>query len=366
MVGNTLGSQFRVTLYGESHGTCIGVILDGVPAGLKLDLEEVQRDLDRRRPGQSVASTSRAEKDEFSVRSGLFENRTTGAPICLEVPNRDVDSSSYYEIRDTPRPSHADLSAGYRYGGFHDFRGSGRFSGRLTAGLVMAGSVARQVLRQFGVEVRAYTRAIGGIVDEKSYSISEVDAAREENPVRAVDLETASKMLELVEKVRGEGDSIGGVVHCRVENVPRGLGDPFFDSLESLLAHAIFSIPAVRGVEFGSGFRSTSMRGSEHNDPLRYREGEVVVVGNHSGGIVGGITTGAPVEINVAFKPTASIGLPQETVDLKAKKNATITVKGRHDPVIVPRAVPVVEATVAIVILELMLRLGKVPPVLNN
>lgn len=365
MAGNTLGKYFTVTLYGESHGKCVGVILDGVPAGLDLDEEMIQGELNLRRPGQSDLATPRAEKDQVQVRAGTFESKTTGAPLVMEIKNRDVDSSKYYELRPTPRPSHADLSAYYRFGGFHDFRGGGRFSGRLTAGIVMAGAVARQVLATRGVHVGAYTRSIGPIVDEAPYSIEEINQTKEQSPTRAVSLTLAEKMEAVIREAKKNQDSVGGVVQCRVEGLPAGVGEPFFDTMESVLAHGLFAIPAVKGVEFGSGFHAAQMQGSQHNDALRLgANGKVQFETNHAGGILGGITTGAPLWFNVAFKPTPSIGQPQRTVNLQTRENAEIAIKGRHDPCIVPRAVIVVESLTCLVLVDALVARGLIPPVL--
>ncbi|GAB4331304.1 MAG: hypothetical protein Kow0069_38920 [Promethearchaeota archaeon] len=277
--------------------------------------------------------------------------------------NRDPNSRPYYEIRHTPRPSHADYTANVRYGGNNDFRGGGRFSGRMTVGLVLAGAVARQVLETEGIMVRAYTKSVGGVCDSRLYTVSQVDRARESNPVRAVDADLATRMVEEIEAAKRAGDSVGGVVHCRVEGVEPGVGDPFFDTLEGVLAKALFSIPAIRGVEFGDGFAAAKMRGSQHNDPLSYRGGKVVFKSNHCGGVLGGISTGTPIELNVAFKPTPSISVEQETVDLSQGRDVKVKVLGRHDPCIVPRAVPVVENTVAFVLLDALMVAGRFGPV---
>jgi chorismate synthase len=365
MVGNDFGTLFRVELYGESHGDCIGVVIDGCPAGFEIDLEYVQKYMDMRRPGQSSVTTARSEEDEVNVRAGIFEGKTTGAPIVMEIPNGDTDSSKYYAIRNTPRPSHADLPAYFRYGGYHDFRGGGRFSGRITAGIVMAGAVALQVLEQTqGIRIASYALQVGSVVGKSAATVDEILGAREENTVRTADPDAAPAMEAAIEEVRADGDSIGGVIECVVENLPPGIGNPWFDTLEGVLSKALFSIPAVKGVEFGAGFRAAAMRGSEHNDPYRVAEGRYITTSNNSGGIIGGISNGMPVVVRLVVKPTASIPKTQETVDLQTNTDAEIKIEGRHDPCIVPRAVPVVDCMVAIVLVDELRIAGIIPQVL--
>ncbi|MHA1606105.1 MAG: chorismate synthase [Candidatus Freyarchaeota archaeon] len=363
--GNVFGKNFVLVSFGESHGKCIGAVVDGCPAGLELSEEDVQRELDRRRPGGGGISTSRVEMDKVEILSGVFDGYTTGAPICMIVWNTDVDSSVYYEIKDKPRPGHADYTARVRYGGFNDFRGGGRFSGRVTVSLVMGGAVAKKVLEEvLGVRVEAYTIKIGGV------SAPEVSdegiAERYGNPVRCPDPDAAARMVKVIEKARSQGDSVGGVVECRVTGLPPGVGNPIFNSLEGDLSKALFSIPAVKAVEFGSGVKAADMWGSSHNDPFRLEDGKVVTESNNAGGILGGISTGMPIKCRVTFKPTPSISKPQKTVDLSRMEEVFIRVKGRHDPCIVPRAVPVVEAVVSMVLVDHAITLGLIPPVLRR
>jgi len=365
-MSNTIGRLYRVTSFGESHGRCVGVVVDGCPAGHRLDLEHMQAELDRRRPGQSGVSTTRGEEDKVEVLSGVFNGVTTGAPICMLTWNRDMDSTRYEEHRWTPRPGHADYTAEKRYGGHQDYRGGGRFSGRITAGYVMAGALAKQVLATtHGIEVLGYTSQIGSIA-APDVSLDQVRENTERNPVRCPDPHTAREMERNILKARDEGDSLGGTVRCVVLNVPPGVGQPIFDTLEGDLAKALFGVPAVKAVEFGAGTALASMRGSESNDPYKVVGGRVETASNNMGGVLGGVSTGAPIEFTVTFKPTPSVSRPQKTVDLKMLKETTITIEGRHDPCIVPRAVPVVESVTAMVILDHMIQRGHVRQVLGE
>jgi chorismate synthase len=363
-MGNSLGKLFAVTSFGESHGRCVGVVIDGCPAGLALTAEDIQKEVDRRKPGASVIATARAEEDRVEVLSGIFSGRTTGAPICLLAWNRDVDSTQYEKTKFLPRPGHADYTAFMKYGGFNDFRGGGRFSGRITAGFVMAGAVARKLLNQIGMEVLAHTVEIGGI-EAQPKRIDEIRENVDKNPLRCADLKAAKEMAKALEKVKAEGDSLGGIIEGIALNVPTGLGEPVFDTLEGDLAKALFAIPAVKGVEFGSGFSAAGKRGSENNDAFTIKDGKIVAVTNNAGGILGGISTGMPVVVRVAIKPTSSIARDQETVDLQKMKKANLAVKGRHDVCIVPRAVPVVEAMMAVTLGDFALRAELIPGVIK-
>jgi len=369
MGDNTFGKRFTITSFGESHGNLIGVIIDGVPAGLEFNLDSIQSDLDKRRPGQSHLTTSRSESDKAIVKSGVFNNRTTGSPICLIVENKDVDSSKYEELKAILRPSQVDYSALKRYGGFADYRGSGRFSGRLTAGFVMAGALAKQILGKLNITIFAYTKSIGNILDENILQIDNVQELvekREKSPVRALDAEKGKKMEELIESVKNEKDSIGGTIKCIVNNLPEGVGSPIFNNLESNLSKAIFSIPAIKGIEFGAGFKATTMKGSEHNDPWIIKEGKIRTSKNDCGGIIGGISIGTPIEFTVAVKPTATIGTPQKTVNVETMETTEIEVTGRHDPCIVPRAIVVIEAMTAVVLVDQLISEGKIPTILRD
>ncbi|HLB28316.1 MAG TPA: chorismate synthase, partial [Dehalococcoidales bacterium] len=359
------GKLFTITSFGESHGKCVGVVIDGCPAGLPLNLDDIQKEVDKRRPGGSAASTTRAEEDKVEILSGIFNGHTTGAPICLLTWNRDADSSQYERIRFTPRPGHADYTAFVKYGGFNDFRGGGRFSGRITATFVMAGAVAKQLLNTIGVEVLAHTTEIGGVKAEAK-KIAEIRKNVETDPLKCADPKAAKEMMRLIEEAREAADSLGGTIEGMALNLPAGLGEPVFDTLEGELAKALFAIPAVKGVEFGAGFSASNKRGSENNDPFTVRNGKIVTTTNNAGGILGGISNGMPLVLRVAVKPTPSIASKQETVDLTKGQNASLEIKGRHDACIVPRAVPVVEAMMAVTLCDFALRAQLIPEVIKK
>ncbi len=358
MPANSIGKSFTVTIFGESHGRCVGAVVDGCPPGLPLSLEEIQRELDRRRPGLEEASTPRREEDRVEILSGIFKVYTTGAPICMVVWNRDVQSEVYEEFRRRPRPGHADYTASVRYSGFNDYRGGGRFSARATVGFVMAGAVAKRFLTTRGVEVLAHTVEIGGIGLNRPPSLDEIRSWVYLSPVRCADPEAAQLMETAIHDAKAGGDSVGGVVECIALNLPAGVGDPIFDSLDAELAKLLFCIPAVKGVEFGAGFHAARLRGSENNDPYAIREGRVVTLTNNAGGVLGGLSTGMPLVARVAFKPPSSIPKRQGTIDLETMSETAIEVKGMHDACIVPRAIPIVESAVAIVLADHLLRLG--------
>lgn len=365
-MSNSLGRWFRVTSFGESHGRCMGVVVDGCPAGMPLESEDIQHELDRRRPGQSRVSTSRAEGDKVEILSGVFRGHTTGAPICMLVWNMDRDSSGYEERRWTPRPGHADWTAHVRYGGFNDYHGGGRFSGRITAGYVMAGAVAKKLLASvLGVEVLAHSKEIGG-VEARDVSADEMRANVEGNPVRCADTEAAKLMEEAINEAASEGDSVGGAVECIALNLPPGVGDPVFDTLEGDLAKALYAIPAVKAVEFGLGTGYASARGSEANDGYIIINGKMSTETNNAGGILGGLSSGMPIRCLITFKPTPSIAKSQRTVDISRMEETSIEVGGRHDPCIVPRAVPVVESMVSVVLADHAIGAGLIPRVLER
>ncbi|MEM0482474.1 MAG: chorismate synthase [Nitrososphaerota archaeon] len=366
MSGNILGKRFVVVSFGESHGRCVGAVVDGCPAGLRLSEQDIQTLLDLRRPGQSIVTTQRREEDKVEILSGVFNGYTTGAPIAMLVWNKDVVSRDYDKVLETPRPGHADYFARLKYRGFNDHRGGGRFSGRITAGFVMAGSIALKLLKDaLGVEVLAYTKRIAGI-EARPIPIESIREKRWLNEVRCPDEEAAEVMKRKILEARSTGDSVGGVIECVALNVPPCLGEPVFDSLDSDLSKALFSIPAVKGVEFGAGFRAADMKGSEHNDPLGIVGGEVRPLTNNAGGIVGGLSTGREIIVRVAFKPAASISKPQHTLNVKKREVEEVVVTGRHDPCVVPRAVPIVESVVGIVLADHALRAGLIPPVLRG
>jgi chorismate synthase len=339
MPGSTFGHVFRITTFGESHGAAVGVVIDGVTPGVELDLAAIQREMDRRRPGQSSVTTQRKESDVVEILSGMFEGRTTGAPILMLIHNRDAKSGAYEPIKDLFRPGHADYTYLKKYG-LRDWRGGGRASARETAARVAAGAVARQLLARRGVSIAAYTVRAGGVAC-KTIDLDQI----ERNVMRACDPVAAEAMVKAVEEARSRGDSIGGVVACRVTGVPAGLGEPVFDKLDADLAKAMLSIPAVKGVEFGAGFAAADMTGSLHNDAIT-PEG---FVNNNAGGILGGISSGQEIVFRVVVKPTSSIPSPQQTIDIEGRP-AEIRTKGRHDPCLCPRAVPVVEAMAALVL----------------
>jgi len=362
-MGNSLGKLFTITSFGESHGRCVGIIINGCPAGLAITGEDIQREVDKRKPGIGVMATKRAEEDRVEIFSGIFDGTTTGAPVCLLIWNKDVDSSEYEKTRFLPRPGHADYTAFMKYGGFNDFRGGGRFSGRITASFVMAGALAKKLLNLVGIEVLAHTVAIGGI-KANPVAFEEIKNV-ESNPVRCADPEAAEAMVRAIEKAKEDGDSIGGIIEGVALNMPVGLGEPVFDTLDGDLAKALFAIPAVKGVEFGSGFSAAGKRGSENNDPFTIRNNRIVTTTNNAGGILGGISNGMPIVVRVAVKPTSSIAKSQETVNMKSMESASLTIKGRHDACIVPRAVAVVEAMMAVTLCDLAMRAGLIPRVIK-
>ncbi len=366
MAGNSIGKEFTVTSFGESHGKVVGVVVDGCPAGLPLTEADIQMDLDRRIPAEPKIVSGRIEKDVIKILSGVFNGFTTGAPIALMVENKEVDSNDYEAIKDLPRPGHSDYPAHVKYGGFRDYRGGGRFSGRVTVALIMAGAVAKKLLGRFDVDVLAYSTSIGKVKSDKKFSAEEIRRNRYVASTRCPDLACAERMEEAIVNARKEGESLGGIVECIVLNVPVGVGEPLFDSLDADLAKALFNVPAVKGVEFGLGFRISELKGSETNDPY-VMEGGVVATSTHNmGGILGGLSNGMPILMRVAIKPTPSIGKEQKTVNLTAMKDVRLTVKGRHDPCVVPKAVPAIESAVAIILADQMIRAGLIPKVLER
>jgi chorismate synthase len=347
MAGNTFGTLFRLTTFGESHGKAIGGVLDGCPSGLPLDLEAIQNDLDRRKPGQSAIVTQRKEPDTVEILSGIFEGKTTGTPIGFAIHNTNQKSKDYSHIKDSYRPSHADYVYDQKYG-FRDYRGGGRSSARETASRVVAGAIAKQLLSS--VKINAFVSQVGNLSLEKDYK--ELDfSLTESTPVRCPDPDTASQMEQYIKKVKKEGDTIGGIISCVAQNVPVGLGEPVFDKLHAQLGKAMLSINAVKGFEYGSGFAGIKMKGSEHNDQFN-EDGSTKT--NHSGGVQGGISNGMDIYFNVAFKPVATVLQAYDTIDKEGHK-VTTKGKGRHDPCVVPRAVPIVEAMTALVLADFLL-----------
>jgi len=351
---NVFGTRYRTTIFGTSHGPFVGCTIEGLRSGMRIDEAVVQGQLDRRRPGQSLVTTQRKEADRVEFSEGISDGLATGEPIVALIRNEDVQSKSYANAARVPRPGHGDFAAAMKYGGKSDLRGGGQLSGRMTAPLVVSGAIARQVLEPKGVRFYAHAAQIGRVTAQP-VTPQQIAANVELSAVRCADLEAADRMIEEIEAARKDRDSVGGVIEAVVTGLPPGVGEPFFESVESALAHLLFSIPAVKGVDFGAGFRSASMRGSEHNDAFTVEAGRVATETNHAGGILGGITNGMPITFRVAVKPTASIAKPQRSVDLGTMRPTEIVVTGRHDPCIVPRAVPVVENAAAMAILDLML-----------
>ena len=348
----TFGRNLRMTIFGESHGKGIGLVLDGLPPGTPIEEEFIKEEMARRAPGKNQMSTQRQEKDAFIIESGVFEGKATGTPLCVLIPNSDQHSKDYSLLKDVMRPGHADYAGKVRYKGFNDYRGGGHFSGRLTAPLVFTGAVAKTVLAQKGIA------RIGKITDDLFNPLGEMAErlqALRKFTLPVLDDGKASLMEAEIMAAREQMDSVGGIVEVMAAGMPPGIGDPFFDSLESRLSHALFSVPAVKGIEFGAGFALAALKGSETNDPMTFDKGKVRTTRNNNGGITGGITNGMPVLFRVAIKPTPSIGQPQQTVNVTEGKDTILEVKGRHDPCIVPRAVPVIEAVTAWVLLDMLL-----------
>ena len=349
-MSSSYGENLRVHIFGESHGPAVGVTMEGVPAGEAVDLEELQRFLDRRAPGRNAWSTPRKEADVPEFLSGIREGKTCGTPLTAILRSVNTRSGDYDALRDVPRPGHADYTAWVKYGESRDSRGGGHFSGRLTAPLCVAGGICLQLLAREGVTVLSRVAAIGGIRDE-----GELTASTAEKPFPTVSDLAGEAMRAAIEAARAEGDSLGGIVECAVLGLPAGLGDPMFDGMENRVAAAVFGVPAVKGIEFGAGFAAAGLRGSENNDAFSVENGRIITKSNHCGGILGGITNGMPLTFRAAVKPTPSIARPQQSVDLNTGETVPLTVTGRHDPCIVPRAVPCLEAAAAIAVYDALL-----------
>ena len=349
-MSSSYGENLRVHIFGESHGPAVGVTMEGVPAGEAVDLEELQRFLDRRAPGRNAWSTPRKEADVPEFLSGIREGKTCGTPLTAILKSVNTRSGDYDALRDVPRPGHADYTAWVKYGESRDSRGGGHFSGRLTAPLCVAGGICLQLLAREGVTVLSRVAAIGGIRDE-----GELTASTAEKPFPTVSDLAGEAMRAAIEAARAEGDSLGGIVECAVLGLPAGLGDPMFDGMENRVAAAVFGVPAVKGIEFGAGFAAAGLRGSENNDAFSVENGRIITKSNHCGGILGGITNGMPLTFRAAVKPTPSIARPQQSVDLNTGETVPLTVTGRHDPCIVPRAVPCLEAAAAIAVYDALL-----------
>ncbi|WP_315068630.1 chorismate synthase [uncultured Clostridium sp.] len=351
------GNKLKVSIFGESHGTGIGITIDGLPSGVEINLEEVMKEMARRAPGKSNLSTARKEADAPEILSGFFEGKTTGTPLCAVIRNSDMRSKDYGKLKDLMRPGHADYPGYVRYNGFNDYRGGGSFSGRITAPLVFAGAICKQVLAGNGISIGAHIKSIGDIEDKSFYEVELNKELLEDLKNKELPLlisEKEKEMRETILKAKKEQDSVGGTIECTVLGVNAGIGNPFFDSVESTLAHLMFSVPAVKGIEFGKGFEMSKLRGSNCNDEYYYDCDKVKTYTNNNGGITGGITNGMPILFKVAMKPTPSISKVQRTIDIAEKKESDLIIEGRHDPCIVQRAVPVIEAVTAIGILDLI------------
>ena len=350
---NTFGNSVAVTIYGESHGEAIGVVLDGLAPGIPVDRDFIDAQLTLRRPAGKI-STARHEPDEYRLVSGVFEGYTTGTPLCIIIPNTQTRSKDYSATRALARPGHADYTAYRKYHGFEDYRGGGHFSGRITAGLVAAGAIALTALRGKGIILGTHIQRCGGIDDRGFGNLQEDIQALSAMPFPVLDEQAAAQMHEKMEQIAAEGDSIGGLLETAVLGMPAGVGEPWFDTLEGVLSHALFSIPAIKGVQFGDAFDLLDARGSEYNDPFCMENGEVTVKTNHNGGINGGITNGAPITFRCAVKPTPSIYKEQETVDFFKNENAKLQIQGRHDPAIIHRARIVVDSVTALVLCDVL------------
>ncbi len=352
-MSSTYGEQIKLSIFGQSHGAAIGMTLDGVPAGLPVDLEKLQKFLNRRAPGQNDYSTPRREEDTPEFLSGIVDGYTCGAPIAAIIRNHNIRSGDYSELKDCPRPGHADYTAHIKYGGYQDAAGGGHFSGRLTAPLCIAGGLCLQWLEAKGIRIGAHLSVCAGVADEPiflDWLNPDLDAIDTEFPVLNPD--AGRKMQEEIAKAKADGDSVGGLIECVITGLPAGLGDPMFGGMESRIAQIVYGIPAVKGLEFGSGFTGSYLRGSQNNDGFCINDGKICTRQNNAGGILGGITNGMPLVFQVAIKPTPSICVPQNSISISRMEETTLSVKGRHDPCIAPRAVPVIEAAAAIAIFD--------------
>lgn len=360
-MSSTYGESLKLSIFGQSHGPAIGMTLDGIPAGLPVDMEKLQVFLHRRAPGQNDHSTPRKEADKPEFLSGIVEGYTCGAPIAAVIHNTNTRSGDYSNLKDCPRPGHADYTAQIKYGGYQDVAGGGHFSGRLTAPLCIAGGLCKQWLENMGIRIAAHIVAIGGVVDEPEVYIDwakpDLDLIRTDFPV--INLAAAEKMKEAIAAAKADGDSVGGLIECIATGLPAGLGEPMFGGMESKIAQIVYGIPAIKGLNFGTGFAGSYMRGSENNDQFVIENGQVRTKRNYAGGILGGITNGMPLVFEVAVKPAPSISKPQRSISLSRMEETELVVKGRHDPCIVPRAVPVIEAAAAIAIYDAVLMNAK-------
>ncbi|MEE1061843.1 MAG: chorismate synthase [Ruminococcus sp.] len=356
-MSSTYGDKIKISVFGESHGNGIGVVIDGLPAGVRIDMDKVLVQMSRRAPGKDKTATPRKEADLPKVLSGMLGDTLTGAPLCAVIENTNTRSSDYGNLLSCPRPGHSDYTAFVKYNASNDIRGGGHFSGRITAPIVFAGAICRQILEQKGIKIAAHIKSIGNVCDDSFNPVCIDDELIEKlnNSTFALINDSAEeKMRECVEDARMNLDSTGGTIECAVTGIEAGFGEPMFEGVEGVIAKAVFGVPAIKGIEFGKGFELAKMRGSESNDPFEYKDGKVVTTTNNCGGILGGITNGMPILFTAAVKPTPSIAQKQRTVDLQTKQNTTLEIQGRHDPCIVPRAVPVIEAVTAVAIINLL------------
>jgi chorismate synthase len=363
-MSGTWGKNIRYSIFGESHGNGIGIVIDGLPAGMELDFDLINKEMARRAPGSTNLGTPRKEPDKPEIMSGYFNNHTTGTPLCAVIKNTNTQSKDYTNLMDAVRPGHADYPGRIKYENFNDHRGGGHFSGRITAGLVFAGAIAKQILMQKNIDFVSHVYSIHNITDEKFNKVSIDETLIQSLKAQAfpvINEDKSQLMQEAILKAKEEENSLGGIVECAILNMPAGIGEPFFDSLESTLSHLLFSVPAVKALEFGEGFEIAAMKGSEANDPYYFENGNVKTTSNNNGGILGGISSGMPIVFRCAIKPTASISIEQDSVNLDTCENVKLTVKGRHDPCIVPRVLPVIEAVSAMAVLEhIITRLDKI------
>lgn len=352
-MSNTFGDKLKVSIFGQSHSEAIGVTIDGLPAGYEIDLNKLKEFLARRAPGKDKLSTARKEADEPEFVSGIVNGKTCGAPVCAIIKNTNAHSYDYDNLRDVPRPAHADYTAYVKFSGYNDIAGGGQFSGRLTAPLCVAGGIVKQILEKKGIKIFSHIYAAAGIFDEPYLLTGPfTDVSKKEVPV--IDDKKADEILKAVEAAKLSGDSVGGIIECAVTGVKAGYGSPMFDGVENIISRAVFAVPAVKGIEFGNGFGAAGLLGSENNDAFTYENGEVKTLTNNHGGILGGITSGMPIVFRAAVKPTPSISKEQRSVSLKRKEDVFLVVKGRHDPCIVKRAVPVIEAAAALAIYDII------------
>ena len=353
----SFGEKIKISVFGQSHSEAIGIVVDGIPAGIKLDMDKISRFMARRAPGKNAYSTKRKEADIPTIISGIVDGITCGAPLCAVIKNSDQHSKDYSKLKTLPRPSHSDFAAYVKHNGFNDIRGGGNFSGRMTAPLCFAGAVAMQILEEKGIHIGAHIEKIAGVKDSRFDPVNVnadllKDVSSKEFPL--IDDSVKEKILSKIEAARLDGDSVGGVIECAVTGLPAGLGEPMFDGVENVISRAVFAIPAIKGIEFGNGFDCTDLRGSENNDDFTVTDGKVTSKTNNHGGILGGITSSMPVIFRVAVKPTPSISKPQMTVNLETMTQEELVIEGRHDPCIVPRAVPCIEAVAALALINLI------------